>query len=499
MEKTERKHFVYGHVFESLTAGLYPNRREILREYIQNAYDAIVAARDVGILDAQLIRVQTDGNNLYIHDEGIGMDAEVMEEYRYFGYSRKRIERDVGFRGIGKLAGLAVADTMVVVSKRKDSPYVYRYKCEARKMLEAVRKAKERGENIPLEDLIEEYSSINQSLGASDQHFTTVELYGIRDDEGHLTNAEQVMSYLANVAPVPFNHERFQHALAIQEKLKSYLPRYEPVQLLVNGKPVYKPYTDDAPLEDLHFIEVPGQVGPRAICWYLAHKHARQISPENPRGLAYRCKGFAVGDETLVRNTIFSAGRAGMVYWYAGEIHILDPGMIPSASRTEFEDAPGRQEFYAVAKEAIAKPLNNYANQRSNVSAFEKESAKAAATVKAVEKKLKNNTLAPEVKIGTIEQLESSKEKLITKVNSVRDPKKRDEALLTVQKIEAVTKALKKGDGVVNVKEQLGLADNEYNVYSIIMSQVTKWFNENDPIALEGFVASVHRALKRRT
>lgn len=494
----DRKTYVYGHVFESLTAGLYPNKQEILREYVQNAYDAIVAARRRGQDDANLIRIQTDSDSLFVHDEGIGMDEEGIEEYRYFGFSRKVMDENVGFRGIGKLAGLAVAERMVVVTKRAGNSWESIYTCEARQMLEAVRKAKQKGINIPLDELIETYSSIEKRSAQEYRHYTSVQLYGIQDKDGYLTHERKVREYVSTVAPVPFDTERFRYANVIEDRLKKYLPRYLPVDIQVNGRPVFKPFNDGLPLEDLRFVEVPGRNGPRAICWYLAHREAKQIPEDLPRGLSYRCKGFAVGDENLVRNTIFSAGRAGMVYWYAGEVHVLDEGLVPSSSRTEFEDSPSRASFYEAARENIAKPLNTQANARSQLSSFQKESTRATARIKEVNKKIDQQALAPEMKDKVVAELTELKERLISKASLVKDPEKKREASVKAKALDDVTRAVRRGEGVTDIATELNLRGEALVVYHTIMATAKSWFTTHAPDDLEPFVDAVHRALKRR-
>ncbi len=494
----QSKTYVYGHVFESLTAGLYPNKQEILREYVQNAYDAIIEARLNGITDSNLIRLQVDGNNLFIHDEGIGMDKEATEEYRYFGFSRKRMESNVGFRGIGKLAGLTIAKTMVVVTKRKGSPYCYTYKCEAGKMLDAVRDAKMNADNIPLDGLIEQYSSINEASDSIDKHYTSVQLYGIVDEDGYLTDPEQIADYLGMVAPVPFNSKKFQYESKIQEKMKEYLTNYQPVVIQVNGKPVYKPFIDELPLHDLKFIEIKGRTKPIAFCWYLTHREAKQIDASLPRGLVYRCKGFTVGNESLVRNTIFSAGRSGLAYWYAGEIHVLEPGIIPSSSRTDFEDTPLRQKFYEAATECIAKPLLASANKLSSKSAFKKEAAKADKKMREVTRKIDSKKLVKETTNKVVSELRDVKDRLLKKAASTKDPKLKQQAEEKARTIDQVTKTIKNGEGTLNIEDELRLFGDAKIVYQTIIKVASEWFSKNAPDELDSFIKAVHRAVERR-
>lgn len=41
-----REEFAFGYILKVLTQGLYPNVLDVLREYVQNAYDAIIKHRN---------------------------------------------------------------------------------------------------------------------------------------------------------------------------------------------------------------------------------------------------------------------------------------------------------------------------------------------------------------------------------------------------------------------------------------------------------------------
>ncbi|MDF2524536.1 MAG: hypothetical protein K0R31_2177 [Clostridiales bacterium] len=492
----EERTYVYGHVFESLTVGLYPNKEEILREYIQNCYDAILEARKNG-LHAKKIQVQIDGKNLFIYDDGIGMDGEAIEEYRYFGYSKKRMDSNVGFRGIGKLAGLTVADTMVVVTKKAESKYYYQYTCQASKMIQAVRAAKQKGENIPLNQLIEQYSSIQKLPEDSSNHYTTVQLYGIKDEEGTLTNVKKVITYISQVAPVDFNKIAFKYASDIEAKLKEYIPTYQTVEIEVNGVSVLKPFTDDLPFEQLRLIVVMEKKhSPIAVAWFMSHEKAKQIPPDHPRGLVFRCKGFQVGDEKLVRNR-FSEGRSAIAYWFVGEIYILDPGVIPSSSRTDFEDNLSRRKLYFASEEQLIKLLNNIANQRSKESSLQKQVKNAEKIVQTTQKKLANRTIPLEAKRHTVQDLQKVKEQLISKAAQARDDVNKTQAEKIVQTINILTSSIKTGQGTFDVEKELGLKGQGKSVYTTIMREVISWFKDNSPANLDSVVEKIHKTIKK--
>ena len=100
-------------IVEIVTKGLYTNSLDIFREYIQNSCDAIDDAVDAGILAKKgegLINIQLDSDirKIIIEDNGAGINAKNFDRImRRIGNSDKRLETDRGFRGIGRLCGLA--------------------------------------------------------------------------------------------------------------------------------------------------------------------------------------------------------------------------------------------------------------------------------------------------------------------------------------------------------------------------------------------------------
>jgi len=40
----QKEELSYGSILEVLTSGLYPNKNHVLREYVQNSYDAILVS-----------------------------------------------------------------------------------------------------------------------------------------------------------------------------------------------------------------------------------------------------------------------------------------------------------------------------------------------------------------------------------------------------------------------------------------------------------------------
>ena len=103
-----------------LTIGerLYTESIELLRELINNAYDA----------DATSIRVEISPEKIVVSDNGSGMDLEGLKQYFVIGSDEKVLQsispkfgrERIGQFGIGKFASLAAASRFEVITQHKD-------------------------------------------------------------------------------------------------------------------------------------------------------------------------------------------------------------------------------------------------------------------------------------------------------------------------------------------------------------------------------------------
>lgn len=238
--------YAYGFIIEVLTSGLYPNIFHVIREYIQNSFDAILAWRGI-TLDpkAGSIQIRVESPSIFIFDDGTGMNRQKVREYRYVGYSGKTAGEAVGFRGIGKLSGISVAEKLIVTT----SPYgvAERYKLvfDANTMLEHILQLKQLGQNIPLSNLIQKYTTIDTENEDTDQHYTLVELHNIQQKSKALMNQEDLSAYLALNAPVDFSPD-FEHGTVIDGWLRAYVKDYDTVPITVNGTRIYKYFLPNA-------------------------------------------------------------------------------------------------------------------------------------------------------------------------------------------------------------------------------------------------------------
>ena len=111
------------YTLESLSTGMYSDPRAIYREYIQNATDSIDRAIAEGIIDksnAEIhIVINSKERTITIRDNGTGISQnKVRNTLSDIGNSSKDYTKDRGFRGIGRLGGLAYCDTLYFIRRR---------------------------------------------------------------------------------------------------------------------------------------------------------------------------------------------------------------------------------------------------------------------------------------------------------------------------------------------------------------------------------------------
>ena len=102
----------------SIGERLYAESVELLRELVNNAYDA----------DATEVRVEVGPEKIVVGDNGTGMDMAGLEQYFIIGSNEKVVHSRssrfgrvrIGQFGIGKFASLAAASRFELISRHKD-------------------------------------------------------------------------------------------------------------------------------------------------------------------------------------------------------------------------------------------------------------------------------------------------------------------------------------------------------------------------------------------
>jgi hypothetical protein len=192
---------------------------------------------------------------------------------------------------------------------------------------------------------METVSTRVQAAGKASGHFFEVEMRGIiRHRNDQLLDHEAVASYLSQVAPVPFAPD-FAYGPQICEAIRTYVKMGE-LRVEVNGAltPLYRPHRDVLPgaagvedaFQEFQPVSVPAlDGGVAAIGWVLHHSYAGALAPATGiKGLRVRCGNIQVCDDRIFED-LFLEPRFNS--WTVGEIHVVDPRILPNGRRDHFE------------------------------------------------------------------------------------------------------------------------------------------------------------------
>jgi hypothetical protein len=502
--------FAYASIIEALTVGLYPNRKHVLREFVQNAYDGLVELKRLHPEQSlHPVEISINSPSLIIADKGIGMDRDKMHEYRYLGYSEKQPGTHAGFRGIGKFSPVSTCERIIVRSSKLGETKKYEVVIEAAEMLNRHKKEK----NPPLEEVLEKHTTIQEADEKADEHYTFVEFYGIKPDSLELLHEETIHQYLRRVAPVPLD-PRFSYAQTINEQLRKLIPNFVDIDVKVNGKLVHKPYIENHSPPQFETIYADDSFSKLiAFSWYCGNLGRGQFQQEandggkshrHPdSGLSFRVSNFTVGDQLLTRRALWTT-TPERAYYFFGEIHVLDTEVLPTSDRDNFEENESRKRLYEHCRK-ISQDLNVRANLESTERRFGEVVANGRDLIAKTEKALKTGALENELKDDKDYEIRKLVEDLKKRLQRSNPKDLKDKGVIRrakqiVRKGETVRKSLK-GDGktffaFVDIKKDLKLKGEAAAVYDTIIDVLKEEF-EQDKEKFADLVRKVHMALRK--
>ncbi len=334
-------------VLELLSTAMYVDPLTIYREYVQNAADAIDDARAAGLLRADegaiAITIDPTTRTITIRDNGVGITADAFQAIlTAIGASSKRGTGARGFRGVGRLSGLAYARELTFRASAAGETHAHALTWDCRALRSVLRDFDDRRE---LPEIVGAITAVEETSEVpAEEHFFEVTLTGVpRIGDDRLLSPAAVSDYLAQVAPVPMAPQ-FTLAADVDAQLGS-LSDIRRLAITVNGEaPLTRPFADEMPvdagrplcLRECRFIEIPSvDGGVAALAWVAHHDYEGAIhASTNVRGLRARVGDIQVGDSNLFED-IFPETRFNA--WTVGEVHIFDPRIVPNGRRDDFE------------------------------------------------------------------------------------------------------------------------------------------------------------------
>jgi len=516
---SQEEEYAYGHVLEALTGGLYPNKLDALREYVQNSYDAIKEyTTSTKKPQPCKIEVVVKAGSVIIHDNATGMDRATIAEYRKIGFSKKSYGEYAGWRGIGKGAGLAVAEKLIVTTSPTGIPEAYQLEFRAAEMLKVVRELRAKNQNIPLNKLIEKYSSIETYDEKKKEHYTTVELCKVNSDCAELLDARRIKAHLSQIAPVPFNPQ-FEYGKRITENLREHLDDYFPVKLLVNGEQVFKPYHDKwqrdgkaITVTQPDFLPVYDDSSELiAYAWYCMNSGKGQINvecdvagaPVNVSGVVYRVRDIRIGDAQLTRKTLWKT-TPERAFYAMGEIHVLEPSVEPTADRNDFKDNLARFNLYRFSNNVVAE-INRKAGRQSAELKAEEKIKESFQSVKGIRKELREKAIPKEIVPQMMYAAQQAKEeakkrKPFAKTKALK--LKADEIIANADKvISSLTDVISPAagtlpPGIYDITKELKFTAETKRAYEAIVKVLRDYFI-NEPEIYQELIRLIQEELRR--
>ena len=336
-------------VLELVSSAMYVDPMTIYREYIQNAADAVDAARTAGTLTAVepgqvYISVDPKMRTVRIRDNGCGIPFQDFgRKLTALGGSAKRGMLTRGFRGVGRLAGLGYVQELVFRSRVPGEAAVSQLRWDCRRLKAALRDA---SDDTGVAELIRRVTTLESvEIDDAPERFFDVEMRGIiRFRNDRLMSPLAISEYLSQVAPVPFA-PTFRFGAEMKERLSRHVDLGElDIRVDDADEPVYRPHRDSFSVDgkqkvnfdSLSFLEFPAiDGGIAAVAWVLHHEYEGRVPTGTlVKGLRLRTGNIQVGGHALLED-LFPEPRFNG--WSVGEVHVIDRRIVPNGRRDHFE------------------------------------------------------------------------------------------------------------------------------------------------------------------
>ncbi len=353
-------------VIENLTQGMYENKYTIFREFIQNSADSIDKAIKNKILDkyeANIdIYIDKNKRSITIYDNAMGISKDnFIKTLSSIADSEKDRKEDKGFRGIGRLAGIAYCKKLIFRSSFLGEDIESEMIWDG-ELLRSI--LLDKNNHLSASEVIDKIITCKEKKCNKDEHFFKVVLVDITKENDDLLDANEVIEYLKSVAPVPY--DKFIFKSKIYEFIKQQNIRLDEYSINLNGNPIFKCYgtylyekLKDGSLKkydeikDIVIKEFKEGENLIAWAWIGVSSYEKNIPLCNKmRGLRLRKENIQIGDERTLDKFFKEARGNG---YFIGEIFILDSEIIPNARRDYFNQNEELMKF-----EDLLKPFLHF-------------------------------------------------------------------------------------------------------------------------------------------
>ncbi len=379
MKKQKEQSFETGvYLLETLTSGMYNNPLMIYREYIQNAVDSIDNSYNNGSKKPTSkynidIKLDPINKSILIGDNAHGISSNLAKDFlSNIGSSAKTGTAARGFRGIGRLGGIAFCDKITFTTSSPGQKTVSKQVWDCIKLREVLGNGN--GKKSNMSDVLDTNVTFKQSRAEKkDNTYFTVLLEGVSSYRNVLLDIQKVRKYLTEVTPLPFNYSEFSYASQIEKYLKSNVADYRTYTITLNGQRLYKPYTNEVPVMKgrndrltgvrLNKLETPSKEL-LAVYWIATREQMKGALCRGDLrgGIKVRVGDILLGDSHLL-NQYFREARFN--HYCVGEIHIVSDKLIPNGRRDDFIDNDYKALFYREIERVIGLLLSKEIREKS--------------------------------------------------------------------------------------------------------------------------------------
>lgn len=432
-------------IIEILTTGMYHNPLVIFREYVQNSIDAINDAVGSGLLSEISdgdVQIFIDSTKKYVtfEDNGVGVPSEnAWSVLTSIAASGKDRTKNLGFRGIGRLAGLAYCDELVIETSFKGESVKTVLRWDGKKLRNIIG---DRQDKKLASEVIKDITSIQSDLPErKEAHYFKVKLLDVKNEK--ILNVEAVQKYLRMVAPVNFYSPRFMFTQPILQGLEDLGVKCDGYRIFVNTEQLFKSYRNfiyqgDVKTKksvdeiiDVDFFELHASDNQLlAVGWYALTKHMQLIPVFNEAwGIRFRKRNIQVGDEFTLQK-FFRENRFHR-YFY-GEIHVIHDELFPNGQRDYFDECELLSEFEEQIR-LLANKLQGLCRKASEWTIAEKSVESCSAEIEKFEETFESQEFySPEHEEEEKAKLAKKKEdadKAARKLQRLEEQAVEDEAL----------------------------------------------------------------------
>lgn len=503
------------YVLETLTTGMYLNPLDTLREFVQNSADSIRKAEQEGIIQKGEGRIEINidptKRRIIIRDNGLGIpQAEIQSKLINIGMSSKRIETDAGFRGIGRLAGIAYCKNLVFQTStiNEVASSIVEINCEGIK--KSISPAMRQVEELP--EVMVKNSFIKPGKCKNEDHFFEVIMEDI-DINSNFLEWKIVEEYLCHVAPVGFDAHRFIYAPEINKWIKKYNLPFHTVNLILRTpemeRQVFKPYKTkyktkrenyEIDIKDIGFYPEEPSSDALFWIWYSKSDLLGMIDDERAAGFRFRKNNIELGGPERVAELFANIAPSNSRFnaYYIGEIHMISPEAIPNARRDGFEEVgiwPTIKSELMPFIRSRCEDVRVLSENRNRPTAKVISTARLA--LKEAKDGLKNGFVSEEERNSILQKIIKEKDRVSQAQKSRRHQKELEEIEQVASELNKIHESLEKDKPKLNFRPDLDrrqrqiiieilqvlyeiLDSNEYKKVKAVIAQKYKINTENE-------------------